>query len=536
MSKASDDSNATHKPPHLAFAAGLISAATMLSRLLGLIREQLFAALMGASMYADAFNVAFRIPNLLRDLFAEGALAQAFVPTFKHSLKHDGQESAYELANKVAGTLLVVIATVVLVAALLAPNIVHAMAGDFAEVAGKFDLTVVLTRVMLPFLAVVSMAAVAMGMLNAQDRYTAPALAPAMFNVMSISAGVTLYVTGVGGRWVAIGWASGTVLGGLAQLGVQLPSLRRAGFRARPRVDLALKDRRVRRVARLMVPAVAGLAAVQINLFVITMFASSEQGAVSWLNYAFRFLQLPIGVFGVAIATVTTTRFADAAADKDRGKMGEQLHESLRLVAFLTVPATIGLVLLGEPIIRLIYQHGRFTASDTHATVAALQYFTIGLVSYAAIKVLAPAFYALDLARIPVIASVSAVAVNLSMNIALHPHYGYRILALGTAMGAIVNFTILYWTFSTQISKIRHLQLLGYLFQIGVAGGLMAASVYGSYRGADNWLGHCNLPAKLVGTFGPIGVGVVVYAVACHALHVEELRQFTDKLRKRLAG
>ncbi len=528
------DSKPDKKPPRLAIAAALISAATMLSRLLGLVREQLFAALMGASKYADAFNVAFRIPNLLRDLFAEGALAQAFVPTFKESLKNDGKERAYQLANRVAGTLVVVIAFIVLIGALLAPQIVDAMAGDFREVSGKFDLTVVLTRIMLPFLAIVSLAAVAMGMLNAQDRYAAPALAPAMFNVMSIIMGASLYIGGVEGRWVAIGWSIGTVLGGLAQLGVQLPSLWRVGFRARPKLDLRLKDPKVRRVARLMVPAVAGLAAVQVNLFVITMFASSEEGAVSWLNYAFRFLQLPIGVFGVAIATVTTTRFADAAADRDKAKMGVQLHESLRLVAFLTVPATIGLVLLGEPIIRLIYQHGKFTASDTAATVAALEFFTIGLVSYAAIKVLAPAFYALDRARVPVIASVTAVLLNLGLNIVLHPRYGYRILALGTAVAAVVNFAILYTTFSARIAKIRHLYLFGYLVKIGVAGGVMAAAVYGSFRGVDNLLGHGNLAAKLAGVFGPIGIGVAVYGAVCHVVRVEELHQFTGKIARRL--
>jgi len=532
MSDTADGAPAK-KPPRLAMAAGLISLATMLSRVLGLIREQLFAALMGASAYADAFIAAFRIPNLLRDLFAEGALAQAFVPTFKESIKKEGKERAYQLANRVAGTLFVIVAVIVLVAAIFAPQIVDAMAGDFRDVAGKFELTVVLTRIMLPFLAIVSLAAVAMGMLNAQDRYTAPALAPAMFNVVAIVVGASLYISGVQGRWVAIGWSIGTVLGGLAQLGVQLPSLWRVGYRPRPQTDLRLRDEKVRRIARLMVPAVAGLAAVQVNLFVITMFASSQEGAVSWLNYAFRFLQLPIGVFGVAIATVTTTRFADAAADQDKDKMGAQLHESLRLVAFLTVPATIGLVLLGEPIIRLIFQHGKFTAVDTYATVAALEYFAIGLVAYAAIKVLAPAFYALDRARIPVIASVSAVALNLGLNIALHGKYGYRILALSTALAAVLNFTILYVTFSTRISKIRHTYLIGYLLRIGAAGGVMAAAVYASYRQADDLFGHAALTGKLIGALGPIGIGVIIYAAACHVFRVEELAQFTRKLRRR---
>ncbi len=521
-------------PPRLFRAAGLISAATMLSRLLGLAREQLFAALLGASLFADAFNVAFRIPNLLRDLFAEGALAQAFVPTFKASLKQEGRADAYELGNRVAGTLLAVIALIVLAAAIFAPWIVDAMAGDFDDIPGKFDLTVTLTRVMLPFLAIVSLAAVAMGMLNAQDRYVAPALAPASFNVMSITVGTALYLSGASGRWVAIGWSIGTLLGGLAQLGMQMPSLWRVGFRPRPRLDLRLRDPRVRRVALLMAPAVAGLAAVQVNIFVNTMFASSEDGAVSWLNYAFRFLQLPIGVFGVAIATVSTTRYADAAADGDREAMGGHLREGMRLVLFLTVPATVGLVLLGEPIIRLIFERGRFTGLDTLATTAALEYYVVGLCAYAAVKVIAPAFYAMNMARIAVVASICAVAGNLILNITLHPIYGYRILALGTSVAALLNFTVLYVMFNRRIRAVDHLAMVVYTLRIGVAAAVMGVAVWLSYRGIIDFWGMDGFWIRAVGALAPVAVGAVVYAAACHVLGIEELTQFSDKLARRL--
>jgi putative peptidoglycan lipid II flippase len=522
------------RPPRLARAAGLISVATMLSRVLGLAREQLFAALLGASLYADAFNVAFRIPNLLRDLFAEGALAQAFVPTFKASLKGGGTHSAYALGNRVAGTLLAVIGLIVLIAAILAPFIVEAMAGDFGDIPGKLELTVTLTRVMLPFLAIVSMAAVAMGMLNAQDRYLAPALAPASFNVMSITVGTALYLSGASAQWVAIGWAIGTVLGGLAQLGVQLPSLWRAGFRPRPRTDLGLRDPGVRRVALLMAPAIGGLAAVQINIFVNTMFASSEAGAVSWLNYAFRFLQLPIGVFGVAIATVSTTRYADASALGDRDAVSAHLREGLRLVLFLTVPATLGLLLLGEPIIRLLFERGRFTAFDTQATTAALHYFVVGLCAYAAVKVVAPAFYALDMARIPVLASISAVAGNLILNITLHPLYGYRVLALGTAVAALLNFGILYAMFHRRVHAIHHMDLLIYALRVLAASAIMGAVVWASYRGVVNLMGTSGFGVRLVGALGPVLVGALVYAAACHALRIEELKHYTEKLGRKI--
>lgn len=514
-------------------AVGLISAATMLSRLLGLVREQLFAALLGASLFADAFNVAFRIPNLLRDLFAEGALAQAFVPTFKAALKQDGAARAHALANRVAGTLLTVIGLIVLLAAVFAPAIVRLLAEGFDQIPGKFELTVTLTRIMLPFLAIVSMAAVAMGMLNARNQFTAPALAPASFNIMSIAVGAALYLGGVSGRWVAIGWSIGTLLGGLAQLGVQLPSLWRAGFRPRPRPDLSLRDPGVKRVALLMAPAVGGLAAVQINIFINTMFATSENGAVSWLNYAFRFLQLPIGVFGVAIATVSTTRYADAAADQDRAALAAHLREGLRLVLLLTVPATVGLLLLSDPIIRLIFEHGRFTALDTRATAAALELFVVGLCAYAAVKVVAPAFYATDMARIPVIASISAVAGNLAINFALHPIYGYRILALGTAVSALLNFAVLYIMFHRRIHPVAHGHLLAYLCRVGVAAAAMGALVWTSSQVLQDLVGTTGFAARFADAMVPVVIGALVYAAACHLLGIDELGQLIARLRKR---
>lgn len=521
------------KPPVLARAAGLISSATLLSRLLGLVREQLFAALLGASRFADAFNIAFRIPNLLRDLFAEGALSQAFVPTFKATLKHEGESAAHALANRVTGTLLVVLGVIVAIAALAATAIVDLMAGDFREVPGKFELTVTLTRIMLPFLPIISVAAVAMGMLTSRDRYTTPALAPAMFNIASIAVGAGLYAFGVSGAWVAIGWSIGTVLGGLCQLGIQVPALWRLGFRPRFRTDLRLRSAGTRRIAKLMVPAIGGLAAVQVNIFINSMFAASQPGAVSWLAYAFRLLQLPIGVFGVAIATVSTTRFSDHAADGDHGAMGKQLDESLRLAAFLTVPATVGLIVMAEPVIRLLFERGRFSASDTHATARALELYVVGLAAYAAVKVIAPAFYAINRARVAVIASITAVAGNLALSIALHPIYGYRILALGTALAAILNFTVLIVAFSRSVTTVRMGPHAAHLARIGTASAVMGLAVWAIHGVLANAIGTSGLGVRLVETLLPIFAGALVYAVICRVLGVRELDPFVRRLRRK---
>ncbi len=523
------------KTRSLARSAGLISAATMLSRLLGLIRESLFAALLGAGHLSDAFLVAFRIPNLLRDLFAEGALAQAFIPTFKKDLQSNGQESAYELGNRVAGTLLVVIGFIVAIAILLAPQVVDLLTTKLTH-PEQFGLTVTLTRIMMPFLILISLSSVAMGMLNAQNKFAAPALAPAMFNIASIGVGTGIYLSAIEGKWAVIGWSMGTVLGGLLQLGVQLPPLWRSGFRPRLRFDLALRDPRLKRIATLMLPAIVGLAAVQVNIIVNTYFASSENGAITWLNNAFRFLQLPIGVFGVAIATVSTTRYAESAAANDTTAMGAHLSDGLRLVAFLTVPSMVGLIVLGSPIISLIYQHGRFGASDTHATAAALQFYAIGLVAYAGVKVLAPAFYAMNMARIAVIASLSAVAGNLAINIGLHGSYGYRALAFGTAAAAILNFSVLYFSFHRKVCAIAHGKLLGHLLRVLLAGAIMGAIVWLSHRGLVQLFGDDQLQStvhRLVLVFVPVIGGAISYALVCAVLGVPEVRQYWNRVAKR---
>ncbi len=521
--------------PKLARAAGLISLATMLSRVLGLVREQFFAALMGATVLADAFNVAFRIPNLLRDLFAEGALSQAFVPTFKDSLRNQGQPAAYDLANRVAGTLFVFLSILILIGGIAAVWIVEGMAGDFAAQPGKFDLTVKLTRIMLPFLPIVSLSAVAMGMLNAQNKFSMPALAPATFNLASIAVGSLVFVSGVEGEWIAIGWAIGTLLGGLCQLGIQVPTLWRLGYRPQPRVDLGMRDPALRRIALLMLPAIGGLAAVQLNIVVNTIFASSEPGAVSWLNYAFRLLQLPIGVFGVAIGTVSTTRFADAAASKSPEAMSAHLLEGMRLVLFLTIPATVGLVILDLPIIRLIYEHGAFTDDDTVRTARALELYSVGLVAYAAIKVVAPAFYAANMSRIPVIASVSAVATNLVLNFTLHDRYGYKILALGVACSALMNFSVLYVCFHRRVAPLQHRNLAVFALNVCVASGFMGMCVYVSNRFLDFRVfgDRGGTAIDVVEVCVPVLVGVASFAAAARFLRIPELQQYTARIRRR---
>jgi len=289
----------------------------------------------------------------------------------------------------------------------------------------------------------------------------------------------------------------------------------------------------MRRIGKLMLPAIAGLAAVQVNIIVNTIFATSQEGAAAWLNYAFRFLQLPIGVFGVAIATVSTTRYADAAADGEMQAMSKHLEEGLRLVVFLTVPSMVGLILLARPIVSLVYEHGQFGSGDTQSTAAALRFYATGLVAYSAVKVLAPAFYAVNRARVAVAASISAVAINILINILLHKTYGYRVLAFGTAMAAVANFSVLYLSFHKKIAPVRHLRLLFHAFFVSCAAAAMGAAVWSTHHLMQDLLSTRSILARAALVAAPIAVGVVVYALCCAALRIDEVSHYWQRIRRK---
>jgi putative peptidoglycan lipid II flippase len=445
----------------LARRAGVVGVAVLASRVLGLVREQAFAILFGAGRELDAFITAFRIPNLLRDLFAEGALSAAFVTTFTRRLEHQGAGAAWRLASLVVSTLAVVVGAITILGIVFAPMLAEAIAPGFAAIPGKLELTVRLTRIMWPFLLLVALAAVAMGVLNTRHVFGVPAAASAFFNLGSVVGGVACaawlapgYLRGVLGAGAPppglteraiTGMAIGTLVGGFLQLVVQLPALRRVGFRYRPLLDF--RDPGVREVMRLMAPATIGAAAVQVNVFVNSNFASYlGDGPVSWLNVAFRFMQLPIGLFGVAIGTVSLPVVSRHSARGELGAFARTIARALELLALLCVPAAAGLAAFGVPIIGVIYEHGRFTAADTARAAQALAGYALGLAGYAGIKVLAPSFYALGDARTPMVVSVGSIAINFLLNwtFVRGLGFGHVGLALSTSLVALVNFTLLY--------------------------------------------------------------------------------------------
>jgi putative peptidoglycan lipid II flippase len=513
----------------MASGARRLSALTMLSRLLGLVREQVFAVTLGAGVYSDAFLAAFRIPNLLRDLFAEGALSTAFQPTYVATLLQQGRPAAFALANRVMSTLTIYLGLVALAGIIFPGPVVHLVATGFSP--EKAALCATLVQIMMPFLPAISLAVAAMGALNSERKYTAPGLASSMFNLVAIIGGLAVWVWGPSARAAVITWAVLALAGGVAQLAVQIPSLLRLGWRPKLLPDLALRDRGTRAIATLMAPATLGVAAVQINVVVNSSFASLiSDGAISWLSYAFRLMQLPIGVFGVSIATTTLTEMSHDAAERDWDLLRGNLRRGLRMVLFLTVPSTVGLALLGVPIIRLIYEHGRFSHHATVETARALSGYAIGLVAYAAIKVVAPAFYALKRARVPLVASVSAVLANLIWNALTFRRFGHVGLAVGTSIAALVNAAVLVYAFQKQIGGFITRELVVPFAKILAAAAVMAAVVWLATTRIEQLPGSGTGNA-LVKAFVPITVGIAVYFAAARALRLQEATTLVRRFR-----
>ena len=517
----------------LARSAGLIGLATMTSRVLGVVRELVLAALFGAGDAMDAFFVAFRIPNLVRDLFAEGAMSAAFVPTFTRYLTTRGRAAAWRLGNLVVTALLLVTGALVLAGIVFARPLVWVLASDYADVDGKLELTITLTRIMLPFLTMVAVAVAMMGMLNSLRRFFVPALSPAMFNIAIIlSAFVIVPLMPRVGLPAIAGIAFGALLGGLGQILIQWPVLRREGYRTRLVVDT--RDEGLREVLLLMGPGTLGLAAVQINIFVNTVLATGEgTGAVSWLSYAFRLMYLPIGLFGVSIATAALPELSRYAAAADLVGLRRTVSSGLRMMLMLNVPATVGLIVLAGPIVSLIFERGQFAVhGSTGPTAAALMFYAPGLVGYSAVKLASPTFYALRESRTPVIVSAASVIVNLILNVTLVRIIGFRGLALGTALAALFNAAVLLWLLGRRIGGLEAGRIATAFLKITLASALMGGAAWAVEGWLSVWLPGDLLVLKTVRVFSAIGAGVVTLGAAARLLRI---REFDEVLRRVLA-
>ena len=515
-------------------ASGIIAAAVMLSRVLGLVREVLFNALFGTAAMG-LFLIAFRLPNLLRDLFAEGALSTAFITVFSQKIEKEGAAAAWSLAAKMLTLATVFMSAVSILGVIFAEPLVHLLAPGFDPAEAGF--TILLARIMYPFILLVSLAALAMGILNSRQIFTAPALASSFFNIGSIAGGAAFgwLIDPSFGKNALIGLAIGTLVGGFLQLAVQIPDLLRAGLRFVP--DFRWMDPGIKKILVLMVPSVIAASAVQVNVLVNSRFASyAGAEAVTWLNSAFRLMQLPIGVFGVASATITLPVVSRIAANTDTSRFGPTLGRAMRLALFLTIPSAAGLWFMAEPIIALVYQHGQFTAADTRQTALALQFYALGLVAYSCIKVLSPAFYAIDRKWTPMLVSFGAVGLNLALNwlFMFRLDLGHKGLALSTSLCAILNIATLYLLMRPAAGTLESGKFLSTLARCLAAAVPLALVCHVANTRLPQWLPPGSLPIDALRVLGTIAIAALAYLGACLLLKIEEPRAMLAILVKKL--
>jgi len=504
-------------------AVGAIGAATLVSRILGFARDMVVARAFGAGPVTDAFFVAFRIPNLLRRLLAEGALSTAIIPVFTESFHRGGRPEFVRIVRAVSGVAVLVLCVVSGLGMLLAPWIVRIMAPGWTADPPLVALAGSLTRIMFPYLLLVGLAALAMGALNAQHRFFTAALGPAVVNLAMI-----LAVLGLAERMSPpiFSLAVGVLVGGAGQFLVQLPELMRLGVPLRPSSEW--RHPAVRTIAARLWPAVFALAAVQVTVLVNTLLASLlPQGTVSYLYYADRVMEFPLGVFGIALATAVLPGMAAQSARGEHRGLTETLGFALRLSAFIAVPAAVGLLALGHPIVRLLFQRGEFSAGDALATTQALAGYAVGLPAFSATRIAAQTFYALGDTRTPLWAGLASVAANVALAGALMWPLQHAGLALASSLSAYVNLFLLYWLLRQRLGRLGGRETL-----VSLARTCLASAALWIWC----WIVRGRLGAGWEGalyTGGALVAGALVYVAAAAVVHAPELRALLGMVRGR---
>lgn len=509
-------------------AAGVVGFWTTLSRVLGFLRDLIIALFLGAGMGADAFFVAFRIPNLLRRLFAEGALSAAFIPTFVESLQLDGRAEAERLARVTFTFASIVLAAVAIAGIVFSPWVVWIIAPGFSDVPEKFQITVFLNRIMFPYIFFISLVALASGVLNSLGHFAAPAAAPVILNLCMIFSVVLFSRKYNVEPYLALAW--GVVAAGVFQLALQVPFLSSNGIRIRP--DFHFKNPRLKRIGLLFLPAALGGAVYQINVMIGTILASLlPMGSVSYLYYADRVVELPLGMFAIAVGTAVLPSMSRLAANGDMAALRNSVSYSLRFIAFFTIPASAALIVLQIPIIASLFQRGRFTLLDTHQTAVALLWYTVGLWAFSGLKVVTQAFYSLKDTRTPVWVSVGAVVTNTAAGLLLMGPMKHGGLALATSIAAAFNFLVLFAILARRLDGFPMRQFLVSVSKICAASLVMAVPLL-YLRTLGDW--DLGLTLKNLGLLSAcISSGLVVFALAAYAFRCKELSTLVSIVRKR---
>ena len=513
----------------IAKAASIVGGATLLSRIFGFIRDMIVAQLFGAGTATDAFFVAFRIPNLLRRLVGEGSLTISFIPVYSQYLSQKTREESDGLVQASFTVLSFFLILLTVLGILFSPWIVKAMAYGFSQDPEKFRLTVFLTRVMFPYIFFIGLVAWAMGVLNTLKHFTGPALAPVLLNLSIIGCALGLY--GLLAEPV-LSLAVGVLLGGVAQFLFQIPFLRRKGISLRLRFDLSHPG--VKRVGALMAPSILGLAVTQLNVIINTLLASYlPEGSVSFLYYADRLLEFPMGIFAIAIATAVLPPLSEQAAQGKLGEVKETLSFALRLTFLVILPAMSALIALRTPVLNVLFQRGAFTAHSTEMTSQALLYYALGLVAFAGVRIIVPVFYALQDTRTPVKVAFLSLIANAGLGLLLMFPMKHGGLALATSLAAGLNFSILAVLLRKKVGPLGAGRILRSFGKHLTASFLMGLSAYGVSLAGD-WESSRLSWEKILLLVVSLGAGLGVYGTFCYLFRSEEVRAALELARRRM--
>ena len=511
-------------------SASTVSLWTLASRITGLGRELLIASWFGASALTDAFNVAFRIPNLFRRLFAEGAFSQAFVPVLAASRETEGDEATRRLIGHVATLLFFVLVLTCILGVLGAPVLVWALASGLDQTGGGQAAAVTMTRIMFPYIGFMSLVALAAGILNTWGRFAVPAGAPVLLNISMMGVAWWAHPWFEAMAWPPIyALAAGVMVGGVLQLTVMVWALKRLGLRPwpvlRPQgLSSAWADAGCQRILTLMAPAMLGVGVAQLSLLINTQIASHlAPGSVSWLSYADRLMEFPTALLGVALGVALMPHLAAAKASGDQQRYNAMLDGSLRGVVLLALPSAVGLLCLASPIVSTLYHHGAFSAHDVSQTSLALMGYGVGLLGLVAVKVLAPGFYASQDIRTPVRVAIGVLLLTQLLNLVFVPWLAHAGLALSIGLGAWVNALWLWWGLKRRGWYQPAPGWLRFLAQIGVSSALLAWFL-GWVSGQFNWVGMQDQPWHRVG-------GLLLILLASVLLYFGVLRMLGLKWR-----
>ncbi|HAM53122.1 MAG TPA: murein biosynthesis integral membrane protein MurJ [Nitrospiraceae bacterium] len=515
----------------IAKAAGVMSFATFISRVLGFARDMIFAVYFGATGLSDTFFAAFKIPNLLRELFAEGSMSSAFIPVLTEYRQKQGEAEAERLVKITFSFIVIVVGLICLIGIIFSPAIVTIIAPGFLRSPEKFSLTIRLTRIMFPFLLFISLAALVMGSLNTKKVFFIPAIAPAMLNITLIVSIVFFESTA---RQPIIVAAIGVLAGGFVQFAFQLPSFFKNNYRLG--FDTGFRHPGLKRMSLLLIPATLGLAVNQINIVVSNILASYLlPGSITYLYYSMRLIQFPIGIFGVAMGMAVLPALSEHAVRGEMDKLREDFSFALRLLFFITVPCMAGLIALREPIVSTLFQRGAFDFHATIGTADALLFYSLGIWAVVGVRVVTATFYSLQDTRTPVKVAVTAMTTNIVMSVTLMGPLRHSGLALANAIASMVNFLLLFYCLRKRLGRIDARRIIRSFFKICSAAILMGVSGWLALRGGI-WELSGRLIEKALYLSGAVALCLIIYLGICFLLRSDEFYYIYDIIRKRRRG